>query len=75
MKKSEILKLKNASDEEKNSKLIDLKKDLMNMRFQKTAGQLNNFRAIREVKKSIARIMTIINDAKKDNKKTKAKKK
>ena len=36
------------------------KKDLFNLRFQKTNGQLTNFSKVRETKKTIARLKTIL---------------
>ncbi len=43
-------------------KLRDLKQELLNLRFQNSIGQLNNPRRIREVKKDVARVLTIIRE-------------
>ena len=43
-------------------KLGDLKAELFNLRFQLATGQLENPMRIREVKKSIAQIKTIIRE-------------
>ena len=40
--------------------LKDKKSELFNLRFQKATGQLENTAAIRECKKSIARVKTVI---------------
>ena len=40
--------------------LKDKKSELFNLRFQKATGQLENTAAIRECKKSIARVQTVI---------------
>ena len=43
---------------ELNDKVLELKKELFNLRFQLATGQLENPARIREVKKTIARIKT-----------------
>lgn len=72
-KENDILKLKNASKDELDSKIIELKKELMNMRFQHAAGQVKDLSAFKIVRKNIARLMTFKNMAKENNK-TEAKK-
>lgn len=59
MKAEEIRKL---SEEDLNNKLKDLKTELFNLRFQCAVNQLQNPMRIREVKKDIARIKTIIRE-------------
>ena len=57
MKKKEI---KNLTKDQANKNLDKLKKDLFNFRFQKINGQLKSSSKIKETKKSIARIKTLI---------------
>ena len=57
MKKQEIKKL---SKDELLKNIDKLKKDLFNFRFQKINGQLKNYAKIRETKKTIARMKTLI---------------
>ncbi|MCH5212913.1 MAG: 50S ribosomal protein L29 [Oscillospiraceae bacterium] len=59
MKINEVRDLSTAELEEK---LQDYKKELFNLRFQKAVNQLENPKRITEVKKSIARILTVINE-------------
>lgn len=59
MKSNEI---RNLNNEELQKKLNDLKDELFNLRFQLTAGQLENPVRIREVRKSIARVKTVIRE-------------
>ena len=59
MKASELRKLSQA---ELDAKLLELKKELFNLRFQQAINQLDNPMRISAVKKDIARIMTIIRD-------------
>ena len=40
-------------------KLVDLKKELFNLRFQNSVGQLDNTSTLSNVKKDIARLYTI----------------
>ena len=48
------------SVEELQSELVDAKKELFNLRFQNATGQLENTGRIKEVRKNIARIQTVI---------------
>ena len=60
MNKNELNKIREMSDVELNKKLDDLKEDLFNLRFQHAVNQLENPMRIAEVKKSIARIKTVM---------------
>ena len=44
--------------------IVELKKEQMNLRFQKSAGELTNTARFREVRRTIARIHTVINQRK-----------
>ena len=48
------------SEVELNAELVKMKKDLFNLRFQHVTGQLENPMKMRETKKNIARVKTII---------------
>jgi large subunit ribosomal protein L29 len=54
----EDLKAKSAS--ELNTELVAAKKELFNLRFQNATNQLDNTARIKEVRKNIARIQTVI---------------
>ena len=58
MKLKEIKKL---TKDQLDKNLDKFKKDLFNLRFRKTNGQLTNPSKFRETKKTIARISTLIN--------------
>ena len=47
------------------SKLVDLKKEQMNQRFQHAAGQMPKTHVMRQTRREIARVKTKINAAKK----------
>ena len=57
MKKNEIKKL---TKDQALKNLDNLKKDLFNLRFQKTNGQLTNPSKISQIKKDISRMKTLI---------------
>ena len=48
--------------EELNAKLKELKEELFNLRFQHAINQLDNPQKIVEVKKNIARVMTVLSE-------------
>ncbi len=55
--------LKNTSVAELNAQLVEAKKELFNLRFQNATNQLENTARIREVRRNIARIQTVITEA------------
>lgn len=59
MKASE---LKELSVEELQKKLTTLKEELFNLRFQHAINQLDNPHRISDVKKDIARVMTVLGE-------------
>ena len=59
MKATDIRKL---SEKELNEKLADLTDQLFKLRFQHAVNQLDNPHKIADVKKDIARVMTVINE-------------
>lgn len=59
MKISEIREM---TSEQLDAKLKELKEELFNLRFQLAINQLENTNRIGEVKKDIARVMTVLND-------------
>ena len=62
MKARELKELRANNPQDLKVKLNDLKAELFNLRFQLATGQLENPMRIREVKKSIAQIKTIIRE-------------
>ena len=63
MKTSKYLEeLKTQSVADLNAQLVDAKKELFNLRFQNANNQLDNTSRIKEVRKNIARIQTIITE-------------
>lgn len=59
MKAKDIREL---NKDELSAKLNDLKSEFFNLRFQLATGQLNNPSSIKNVKKDIARVKTILRE-------------
>ena len=58
----ELKKIREMSEMELNAELVKMKKDLFNLRFQHVTGQLENPVKMRETKRDIARVKTIIRE-------------
>ena len=66
MKTSKYLEeLKGQSVTDLNAQLVEAQKELFNLRFQNATNQLDNTSRIKEVRKNIARIQTIITEKEK----------
>lgn len=59
MKPSEI---RNMSAAEINAKINELRNEAMNLRFQDVSGQLTDYSRVREVRRDIARLLTILRE-------------
>ena len=63
MKSSKFVEeLKNKSEAELAKELVAAKKELFNLRFQNATNQLDNTARIKEVRRNIARIQTVITE-------------
>lgn len=58
----ELKKMREMNDMELNAELTKMKKDLFNLRFQHVTGQLENPIKMRDTKRDIARVKTIIKE-------------
>ena len=54
--------LKELTTEQLNAKLGELKEELFNLRFQLAVNQLDNPHKITDVKRDIARVMTVLRE-------------
>jgi large subunit ribosomal protein L29 len=59
---SKATDLRASSDDELSTKLLSLKKEQFNLRFQQASGQLEGTAQIRMVRRDIARIKTVIGE-------------
>lgn len=57
-----ISDLKGKSADELTSELTNLKKEQFNLRFQRASGQLENTARVRQVRRDIARLRTVLNE-------------
>ena len=55
-------KLRELGLEELQEKYRQYKEELFNLRFQNVTGQLKNTRRIKDVRKTIARVLTIVSE-------------
>ncbi len=62
MKVRELNDIRKNSSEDLEARLLDLKKELFNLRFQLSTGQLENPTRIKEVKRTIAQIKTVLRE-------------
>ena len=60
MKASEIREL---SQDERQRKLEDLQEELFNLRFQHQSSQLENSAKLKQIKRDIARVKTVLREA------------
>ena len=58
--KTYVNELRQKSVAELNEELVSAKKELFNLRFQNATNQLDNTSRIREVRRNIARIQTVM---------------
>lgn len=61
-KPTSAVELRKMSREALNEKVVELKKELFNLRFQHATGQLESHGRLREVRKDIARIYTVLQE-------------
>ncbi|MCX8030448.1 MAG: 50S ribosomal protein L29 [Thermodesulfovibrionales bacterium] len=54
------------SIDELKTKYLDLKKELFNLRFRLAKGDLDNNMRVRQVKKDIVRVLTVITEKEKN---------
>ena len=57
-----VKELKDKSSEDLAKELVAAKKELFNLRFQNATNQLDNTARIKEVRRNIARIQTVITE-------------
>jgi large subunit ribosomal protein L29 len=54
--------LKTQTPDQLSDRLLDLKKEQFNLRFQKASGQLENTARVRQVRREIATIRTLLGE-------------
>jgi large subunit ribosomal protein L29 len=61
-RKSQLAELRKMSLPELKKRLRDLKDEEFEMRFERISGKLENYRRVRELRRDIARLRTLINE-------------
>jgi large subunit ribosomal protein L29 len=61
----DVAQIKDKSVDQLDDELLKLKKEQFNLRFQKASGQLEKTSRVKEVRRTIARVLTIRNEKKK----------
>ena len=61
-KNSRFSDLRVMTPDQLEDEALKLKKEQFNLRFQKASGQLENTARVRQVRRDIARIQTLLND-------------
>lgn len=69
---SKISDLRTQSSDQLKKTLMDLRKESFNIRFQRASGEFENTSRIRVIRRTIARIKTLITSINKKNKLQKA---
>ena len=64
---TKIKDLRAMSDNELENKLLEAKKEQFNLRVQQSTGQLQNTAVIKNVRREIAKINTLLAERKKNN--------
>ena len=54
--------LRHMSQDQLKAEQLNLKKEAFNLRFQKASGQLENTARVRDVRRTLARIKTLLNE-------------
>ncbi|MBU2580236.1 MAG: 50S ribosomal protein L29 [Alphaproteobacteria bacterium] len=54
-----VAEIRDKSVDQLDDELLKLKKEQFNLRFQKASGQLENTSRMREVRRTIARVLTV----------------
>ena len=64
MTATHVQEYRQMTGEQRKEAMLKLRKEQMNLRFQKATGQLENPNRLREVKTEIARVKTAMNEQK-----------
>ena len=66
-----ISELRGKTVDQLKEQLVNLKKEAFNLRFQKKTGELENTSRIRQVRRDVAKVKTLLNELASANKETK----
>lgn len=66
-----ISELRSKTVDQLKELLVNLKKEAFNLRFQRTTGELENTSRVRQVRRDVARVKTLLNELASAKKETK----
>lgn len=59
---AQVIELRQLDDEELENRLAEYRRELMNLRFQLATGQLDNVSRIPQVRRDVARVLTLLRE-------------
>jgi large subunit ribosomal protein L29 len=62
-----VAEIQDLGIEELEQRVYDTRRELFNLRFQNATGQLENTGQLKEVRRNIARLLTVLNQKKQEN--------
>ncbi|CAN5262794.1 50S ribosomal protein L29 [soil metagenome] len=62
-----VAEIQDLGVEELEQRVSDTRRELFNLRFQNATGQLENTGQLKEVRRNIARLLTVLNQKKQEN--------
>lgn len=62
-----VAEIQDLGIEELEQRVSDTRRELFNLRFQNATGQLENTGQLKEVRRNIARLLTVLNQKKQEN--------
>jgi large subunit ribosomal protein L29 len=54
--------LRELEDEELDTRLVEYRREMLNLRFQLATGQLDNYSRLNAAKRNVARVLTVLRD-------------
>ncbi len=60
MAKKKVTEIGDMTPDQLRDELVKLKKEQFNLRFQKATGQLENTHRVRQVRRTVARVLTLL---------------
>ena len=60
MAKQKVTEVGDMTPDQLRDELVKLKKEQFNLRFQKATGQLENTHRVRQVRRTVARVLTLL---------------
>ncbi len=60
MAKKKVTEVGDMTPDQLRDELVKLKKEQFNLRFQKATGQLENTHRVRQVRRTVARVLTLL---------------